>query len=382
MSNSIIKIFNKIHKLFFSNKGLIFITLLFFYIYNLYYSYNAIIVSKNPWILGDWLINYLDGGFKRRGLMGTIFISIYDFFKIDLRLQVFLFVTILYTFLFYYLFKIIEKNTNHISMFFLLISPLGFQMFLVFSGVIARKEIYLFTVFAYFLYQLKKDEISIFKLFLFTFLGILIHELIVFYILYFYFAIILRYGKNFKLKYLIPVLPFMVITLYLMFYGNDINSGKTYEILKNRNLIIGKGGILDYDKNFDTLHFYLENIKFYSLYLVSILLGVFSIYTYMKNHTCSNQFKALFSYGVITLFFISLPIFYLAIDWGRWINIHFVLISMLLFTFINKENGKFNYLMLLLIPTQFIWGMNHYYLGFHIATKLSLFLIELKHSLF
>ncbi len=90
----------------------------------------------------------------------------------------------------------------------------------------------------------------------------------------------------------------------------------------------------------------------------------------------------MFSYGVITLFFISLPIFYLAIDWGRWINIHFVLISMLLFIFINKENGKFNYLMLLLIPTQFIWGMNHYYLGFHISTKFSLFLIELKHSLF
>lgn len=377
-----IKLFDRIQNLFFSNKWILYTTILLFFLYNIYYSYYTIVIARNPWILGDWLINYQDGGFKRRGLMGTVFIFIYDFFKIDLRLQVFLFVSILYTFLFYYLLKIIERNTNNISMFFLFISPLGFQMFLVFSGVIARKEIYLFTVFAYFLYHLKKDRLSIFKIFVLTFVGLLIHELIIFYILYFYFAIILNYGKKIKLKSLIVLLPFVVMILYLIFYGNDINSGKTYEILKERNILIGNGGILDYDKNFNTLHFYLENIKFYSLYLISILLGVLSICVYMKNHTCSQQFKALFSYGTIILFFISLPLFYLAIDWGRWINIHFILISMLLFTYINKENGKLNYLILILIPTQFIWGMNHYYLGFHISTKLSLFLIELKHMLF
>ncbi|MEG2333179.1 hypothetical protein, partial [Chryseobacterium sp.] len=35
--------------------------------------------KSDGYILGDWLINYQDGGFKRRGLSGSFFFLIQDF---------------------------------------------------------------------------------------------------------------------------------------------------------------------------------------------------------------------------------------------------------------------------------------------------------------
>src|SRR5690606_5491866 len=55
-------------------------TLIFTYIYNF---------KDDGYILADWLINYEDGGFKRRGLSGSFFFLLQDLTGISLNYLVY-----------------------------------------------------------------------------------------------------------------------------------------------------------------------------------------------------------------------------------------------------------------------------------------------------
>lgn len=54
------------------NKLIFYFLIILFFIYNTFYLYHNIVIVKDSWNLGDWLINYQEGGFKRRGLLGSI----------------------------------------------------------------------------------------------------------------------------------------------------------------------------------------------------------------------------------------------------------------------------------------------------------------------
>ena len=51
--------------------------------------------KNDGYVLGDWLINYQDGGFKRRGLLGSLILLIHDSIGIKLEMIVFVFVEFL-----------------------------------------------------------------------------------------------------------------------------------------------------------------------------------------------------------------------------------------------------------------------------------------------
>lgn len=91
------KLLNKIENLL-SKKYILYLIIIIFWLYTVGYEYYYLVIKHDSWILGDWLINYQDGGFKRRGFMGTVFLKIYDIFRIPLDIQVFLFLSMLYTF--------------------------------------------------------------------------------------------------------------------------------------------------------------------------------------------------------------------------------------------------------------------------------------------
>jgi len=63
---------NKIKSLMFTSKSysIIFLILTFTFII---FKLNIGSLDKSGWFIGDWLINYSDGGFKRRGLAGNLF---------------------------------------------------------------------------------------------------------------------------------------------------------------------------------------------------------------------------------------------------------------------------------------------------------------------
>jgi hypothetical protein len=48
-------------------------------------------VRSDGYILGDWLVNYQDGGFKRRGLSGSFFFLLQDMTGVKLNILVYIF---------------------------------------------------------------------------------------------------------------------------------------------------------------------------------------------------------------------------------------------------------------------------------------------------
>jgi hypothetical protein len=80
--------------------------------------------------------------------------------------------------------------------------------------------------------------------------------------------------------------------------------------------------------------------KQYYLYAVSYFLTIISFfYFFMKNNWFGfSRIKIMLTH--LFLFFISLPIFFLTIDWGRWLNIHFICMLFLVLTYYSKINTK------------------------------------------
>lgn len=195
-----------------------------------------------------------------------------------------------------------------------------------------------------------------------------------------FFYLILQLEGKLRTAYFVVLVPMFLVSVLFWKIGLDVNCGRAYEVLSTRGLILPRKGIFDFNIQEDIFEIVEENIYNWMLYIVSIFLGIFTIWIFLKNNIYER--KKTFVYFFIFAFIYSLPIFYLAIDWGRWINIHFTLITIILLIYNQKETGKLNWILLTLIPSHLIWGMNHAYLGFHIATKLSLEIIALKHALF
>ncbi|KFF75078.1 hypothetical protein HX13_07500 [Chryseobacterium sp. P1-3] len=102
--------------------------LIIYYYFSIKTSYNLIVLNKGGWYFGEWIINYQDGGFKRRGLLGTLFIWINEL--TDIKLEHIVFAFIFFTlyclfFLFYSSFFWKEKKQPSCSN--ARIAPCGFR---------------------------------------------------------------------------------------------------------------------------------------------------------------------------------------------------------------------------------------------------------------
>ncbi|MEG2509565.1 MAG: hypothetical protein RSA74_08945, partial [Chryseobacterium sp.] len=82
--------------------------------------------KSDGYILGDWLINYQDGGFKRRGLSGSFFFLIQDFTGLKLNLVVYFFQVIIICGFFYTYFTLIQRKKPDLFYLSLLLSSIGF----------------------------------------------------------------------------------------------------------------------------------------------------------------------------------------------------------------------------------------------------------------
>ena len=58
--------------------------------------------KNDGYVLGDWLINYQDGGFKRRGISGSLFFFLQDFSGLNLNILVFSFQFIVISLFFFF----------------------------------------------------------------------------------------------------------------------------------------------------------------------------------------------------------------------------------------------------------------------------------------
>lgn len=365
----------------FNSKNFAYLFLLFVLGIVSFYLFQYLVIEMRGWNLGDWLINYQDGGFKRRGLGGFIFLGLGNLLNVKPNYLVFLFVEIIWIFLLYQIFLFIKNSkTDVFGFLFLLLLPVGLLFNIVSVGAIGRKEILLCALFAFYLWGDSKkikylDIVTPILLFIIT----LFHELTLFYIGYF---LLIKYINNNKKYwvYITYVLSVLIPVLLIYLFGKPINNGLTFYFLKKFEIILTPG-ILDFNENANLMMHYKNHYVVYLEYIIPILIAVISILWFTKIY--GKEYEKLLKYFVL-IFFISLPLFYLALDWGRWINIHFMMI-ILVFLYQNlKLNKKINIsfneklLMILFIFINSFWQMEVDNNGFRINYFLEILLSKIS----
>lgn len=365
----------------FNSKNFTYLFLLFVLGIVSFYLFQYLVIEMRGWNLGDWLINYQDGGFKRRGLGGFIFLGLGNLLNVKPNYLVFLFVEIIWIFLLYQIFLFIKNSkTDVFGFLFLLLLPVGLLFNVVSVGAIGRKEILLCALFAFYLWGDSKkikylDIVTPILLFIIT----LFHELTLFYIGYF---LLIKYINNNKKYwvYITYVLSVLIPVLLIYLFGKPINNGLTFYFLKKFEIILTPG-ILDFNENANLMMHYKNHYVVYLEYIIPILIAVISILWFTKIY--GKEYEKLLKYFVL-IFFISLPLFYLALDWGRWINIHFMMI-ILVFLYQNlKLNKKINIsfneklLMILFIFINSFWQMEVDNNGFRLNYFLEILLSKIS----
>lgn len=296
-------------------------------------------LKDDGYILADWLINYEDGGFKRRGLSGSFFFILQDITGLSLNYIVYFFQFIIISMFFWWYTKLISYKITDLLYLSLLLSSIGFVGLLNTVTYVGKKEFIVFLLFTYFVYLLDHDKLSKYKEYVFClllFISTLLHEVTLFYVPYFAIALYMKDGKLEIKRYLKYFIAVIIPAAAIILFGKNVNEGMSLEIL-NRRGVHPTYGIFYW--NIDERLYIKEHLNEYLLYFISLGISVFHIGYYLKY---LNDRKILYIL-LIGAFIFSLPLFYLAIDWGRWMYIHMILMMVLFAMMLKKGNSIYAY---------------------------------------
>ncbi|PWN67007.1 hypothetical protein C1631_020045 [Chryseobacterium phosphatilyticum] len=296
-------------------------------------------LKDDGYILADWLINYEDGGFKRRGLSGSFFFILQDFTGFSLNYIVYFFQFLIISLFFWYYTKLIRYKVTDLLYLSLLLSSIGFVGLLNTVTYVGKKEFIVFLLFTYFVYLLDHDKLSKYKeyvLCVLLFVSTLLHEVTLFYVPYFAIALYVKNGKLEIKRYIKFFLAVAIPAAAVILFGKNVNEGMSLEILSRRG-VHPTYGIFYW--NIDERQYIKEHLNEYLLYFISLGISVFHIGYYLKY---LNDRKIL-CILLIGAFIFSLPLFYLAIDWGRWMYIHMMLIIVLFAMMLKNGNSIYVY---------------------------------------
>lgn len=296
-------------------------------------------LKDDGYILADWLINYEDGGFKRRGLSGSFFFILQDITGFSLNYIVYFFQFIIISLFFWCYTKLIRYKITDLLYLSLLLSSIGFVGLLNTVTYVGKKEFIVFLLFTYFVYLLDRGKLSKSKEYIFCFLlfiSTLLHEVTLFYVPYFAIALYVKNGKLEIRRYIKYFLAVIIPAAAIVLFGKNVNEGMSLEILNSRG-VHPTYGIFYW--NIDERQYIKEHLNEYLLYFISLAISVFHIGYYLKY---LNGRKILYIL-LIGAFIFSFPLFYLAIDWGRWMYIHMMLMIILFAIMLREGDSIYSY---------------------------------------
>ncbi|MFC3160444.1 hypothetical protein [Chryseobacterium arachidis] len=280
--------------------------------------YYKIILPFSEWTISDWLINYEDGGFKRRGLLGGFLFLIQDYIGMKLQVQILLLQILVLSGILFGMFLFTKKYKVDFFYLLIMISPyiLCFPALTIRSG--GRREILLILlVIGYSLAKKSRSNDVILLLLYLIFL--LVHELGFFYLPFLVWVNYLKWNKiNFK--YLLCLIVSTLLTVVLIYFlGSDINNGESLSILKERGVVFNKENIFELEYFFD-FNFVLKHKISFLIHIAELFIIIFQMgyYIYLFKRTFFNTYII---GNVICVLWVA-PLFYLGIDWFRWVYIY------------------------------------------------------------
>ncbi|MDD3877364.1 MAG: tetratricopeptide repeat protein [Bacteroidales bacterium] len=369
-------------KQFLSLKSLIIVFFIFIFFWLVRFLYHFNISFPQGYILGDWLVNYQDGGFKRRGLTGSLLFLIQNFSGISLQALAYCSQLLLYFIFFLYLSKILLRKKISIYFLTLVISPLTLMFYFNDVESIGKKEQLIFALFAFFIFLLAENKLSKTKealICILIFIATLCHEVMFFYTPYFIVALYF-FTKKIEIRRYIPYFLASFIPVVLIYvFGNSINEGNSIGILLSRGVTFShySQGIFIWPEGSEAVShafaYYKERAIPYIMYSISLIAGLLHFFYFIYLNNKKNLKKLLIL--SLALIIYTIPLFVLAIDWGRWIHSHFMLLLILFAAFLeNKDsvdeiqvidrNSKGFSWHWMMIPIMLLWGMPGYGSGF------------------
>jgi len=328
--------------------------------------------KHHGYITGDWLINYTNG-LVRRGLFGEIAMQFHRWFGVSPVDVVLTSKYLAYGILCgSILLLALVKGIGLIEV-LLLISPWALMYDLNDPGGSGRKEILLFASFAFFAFLQvfsKSPSKSIFKRWDFYYLIIVMtvmafaHEGLIFFFPFFYLPLYLKRGFNksdfltFFIPYLISLLVLAV--LYVFFKGNKETADAICNSL-NPWSVNGSLGC-------DAIHLLAgkhpkAHIGFIKSFTPLLLLTMIPIYCYGRWVAGLTKQHLMLTMAITLL--LTVPLYGIAIDWGRWIHISGLLFFITFFSLkVSSTPRRYSMVTVMLIvclavPYTFYWRIPH-----------------------
>ena len=329
-----------------------------------FYSF---VEDYSSWQYSDWLINY-EGGFIRRGFIGQILYLTHKFLFIDLDKLIFGFVSFIYIFISFFLFKSVKYIESSYENILIFLSPGFFIYPIMNSGVIGRKDI-LFIFFVVFFVFFEK-KISNRSILLTLILSIIVlclsHSGFVFYSPYLIFLyILIKYKRNLKIKRFEIISILATISLIILFIqyfsGSEIMVEKI--CLSVKKFVSEDCGKSDQIFHLTTNLGYrlFEKIDMGKDYLINYfviyILSIFIVFFFISMKFINSQFdikiynlKNTKPFLILVLLFIlTLPVYIIGRDWGRYIYISYSS-TFFIYIYCLKENililKKYNFLLI------------------------------------
>ena len=274
----------------------------------------------------DWLINY-KYGYVNRGLIGTLIIPMFDNGIALLNFLSF-FLIFVYVSIFYFINKSFKTSSEKLIILILIFSPAGFLFPIYDSQASFRKEIIGILGLFILTSAIKTKNFNKYVRFssLILAIGIFSHSVNLFFIPTI-FLILYKFQKTRKifdyLLYLIPSLIFLSLNFYFrpseqkLFEIKKSMCDEIYNLGLEKLCGFGSFDFVTWDLNahYVVTQNYVINVNRENYYIY-ILFFIFSLLPFLFEKKIMRLFPVFFIIGIAFV-----PLFLIAIDWGRWIYI-------------------------------------------------------------
>ena len=298
------------------------------------------------WTISEWLINY-QGGFTRRGLLGELIFRFSNTVGITIREAILTFQILTYIIYFFLIFYFLRNIETNWILIFAVFSPIFLTYPVAEVEVLGRKEIFVFISFLIITIIFSSENINSKHYFCYSLILTilcLIWEGVLIYLSYFIFFLLIKnnfiFNKILFLKIIFCFFPISIAFYFIVTQRLNTNEikimcesiGECYGAITylNRDISSNIGEVVS-----------KFQISYLIRYVLILIVGYFPLILLLTKSKFNlilkykNKYLVLFTF--ILLFSPTILFFYIAQDWGRWINISYTL-SLLTYIYCLKNN--------------------------------------------
>jgi hypothetical protein len=312
-------------------------------------------IKPNPWITGEWLINY-SAGFQRRGALGSLTLVLSDFTSLPPTFVAFVMQSSLAAATLILLFAFLVKGDTPLPIFLILLGPMGVFYFLTDPAVVGRKELILYAFALLWLGFLSKSyekplggARENLYIVLFTFLlifAILTHEGFLFFVPILIWITLTHQGCITGKKLPIPwkrLSPFLLsaaasVPAILLTSSSSVGDGMCQALIDRGLSSSVCIGAIDLASSAATESLFIDAVSsaiapwliaYFPVFVVLAAILISHLSSQNRNFGCglTPPQRVLSFFG---LFLLTTPIYVIAVDWGRYLSLFFTLLAMVL----------------------------------------------------